>query len=77
MLDWLKKLLASSMLTNLIRHGLTAIGAYLIAQGLPADVVLSWQEATIQLLLQALPLIISIIWSILEKKYLKASMPIK
>jgi hypothetical protein len=65
------------MLTNLIRHGLTALGAFLIAQGLPADVVQPWQDATINLLMQALPLIIALIWSVLEKKYLKASMPIK
>ena len=77
MLSYIKKLLASSMLTNLIRHGLTALGAFLIAQGLPADVVQPWQEATINLLIQAIPLIIAVIWSILEKKYLKASMPIK
>lgn len=77
MLDWIKKLLAGSMLTNLIRHGLTALGAFLIAQGLPETVVIPWQEATQGLLLQAVPLILALIWSILEKKYLKASVPMK
>lgn len=77
MLSYLKKFLASSMLTNLIRHGLTALGTWLIAAGLPADVVLPWQDATLALLLQAIPLIVALIWSVLEKKYLKASYPIK
>lgn len=77
MISYLKKLLASSMITNLIRHGLTALGAFLIAQGLPADVVQPWQDATQALLLQAVPIIIALIWSLLEKKYLKASYPIK
>ena len=77
MINWIKKLLASSMLTNLVRHGLTAISAFLIAQGLPADVVQPWQDATQALFLQAIPIIIALIWSLLEKKYLKASLPIK
>jgi len=77
MLDWIKKLLASSIITNFIRHGLTSLGAILIAQGLPETVVLPWQSATEALLLQAVPLIISVIWSILEKKYLKAALPTK
>jgi hypothetical protein len=77
LLDSIKKWLASSFLTNLLRHGLTALGASLIAWGLPADIVLPWQEMTLQLCIQALPLVIALIWSLLEKKYLKAAMPMK
>lgn len=77
MIDWLKKLLASSVITNLVRHGLTALSAVLIAWGLPAEIVQPWQDATLNLLLQAVPLIIALIWSVLEKKYLKAAEPTK
>jgi hypothetical protein len=77
MLTKIKTWLLSSFISNWIRHGLTALSAVLIAQGLPADLVLPWTDSTIQILIQLLPVLISLIWSSIEKKALKASLPIK
>lgn len=77
MLTKIKTWLLSSFISNWIRHGLTALGAVLVAQGLPETLVKSWQEATVEVLIQLLPVLISLIWSWIEKKTLKASLPIK
>jgi hypothetical protein len=77
MLTKIKTWLLSSFISNWIRHGLTALSAILIAQGIPADLVQPWTESTIEILIQLLPVLISLIWSLVEKRTLKASLPIK
>jgi hypothetical protein len=77
MLTKIKTWLLSSFISNWIRHGLTALSAVLISQGIPADLVRPWTESTTEILIQLLPILISLIWSLIEKRTLKASLPIK
>lgn len=76
-LDKVKTWLVSSFISNWIRHGLTALSAVLVTQGIPADLAQSWQKSTEEILLQLLPVLLAILWSVLEKKYLKKALPMK
>ena len=73
MIDWLyqkalKSFLSSGKFASLVRHGISALGGYLMAQGLTQEVVLPWIDPTTDLVVAGLMLLASYLMSRIEKK---------
>ncbi len=73
----IQKWLVSSVLANLLRHALTALSAFLIAQGIDAQLAGTFTESLGQIVLQLLPVLIALVWSLTATKILKAAPPMK
>jgi hypothetical protein len=73
MLEKLKKWLIGSVITNFIRHGLTALSAVLIAQGVDAATAGQFTDSLGKVVLQLLPVLIALVWSYFEKRTLLAA----
>jgi hypothetical protein len=61
MFDFLKNAAVKRLASSAIRHGLTALGAYLVAQGYTTET--DWASIA----LDASPLIVALVWSVIEK----------
>ena len=61
MFDWLQNEALKRMAGSAIRHGLTALGATLVARGYTTDA--DWSSIALDLS----PLLVSVVWSLLNK----------
>ena len=72
MIDWIYKKLLNQFLTSgrlasLVRHGMSAVGGYLMAQGLSEQVVVPWLDPTAELITASIILLASYLMSRMEK----------
>jgi len=63
MFDFLKNAALKRMAVTAVRHGLTALGVYLVSKGYTTDA--DWSSIALDLS----PLVISLVWSVLEKAH--------
>jgi hypothetical protein len=69
-MDWLKKLLTTTLIKSYIRKLLAVLSGWLLATvpDVGAETVAQFVESLTQIITAALPVILSIIWSLIDKK---------
>lgn len=72
-MDWLKKLLSMTIIKSLIRKGLAVLSGWLLATipEVGAETIAQFIDSASQIITALLPIIVSIIWSLVEKKIYK------
>lgn len=78
MLDWLKKKIMASFISNLIRRALSWSGSAVVtAEILTKSESTTWEELSYKVMAGVVLILIDLAWSYIEKKYLKAALPMK
>lgn len=68
MIDWIKTLISSRIVRNLVKTLLVALGSYLVSLGLPAESVDQFVSSGIEVLTGAIMVAITAFWAWMDRK---------